>query len=330
MSVKQLIVWKSTVAIVVAIGVAAMVDVPTQAQANPSSNVLKISPVRSDITVKPGESRTVATTITNLTKEPITVRAVQNDFVSGDERGTPALILDDKKFAPTHSLKRFMKPLADVTVPANQSKTVNVVVTIPKDAQAGGYFGAVRFAPTSPDGGGQVNLSASAASLVLLTIPGNTVEKLTLTHFDILQNDQAGLSFSTPENIKSTVRFENKGNVQVAPFGKVTVLQGNTIVSEADFNNKKPFDVILPDSARRWDVPLEKIGNFGHFTVKATFTYGEKNQTIEVEKSFWVIPQAVIIAAIVGVVVLILLIAAIWFFLRSYKKRILRNHGHRR
>jgi hypothetical protein len=83
----------------------------------------------------------------------------------------------------------------------------------------------------------------------------------------------------------------------------------------------------LPDSARRWDIPLKNIGAFGKYTVTAVFTYGTKNQSIEVTKSFWVIPTGVIIWSIVGLIVLIGLIVGIWLFLRSYKRRILRSAG---
>lgn len=118
------------------------------------------------------------------------------------------------------------------------------------------------------------------------------------------------------------MRLENKGNLQAGPFGKISVTQGNTVVYETDFNNKTPKDVILPDSARRWDIPLEKIGTFGHYTVSATFTYGAKNQTIEVSKSFWVIPQWMIVGAIIGIIVLVgLIILAVWLIVRKQKRR---------
>lgn len=301
----------------------------TQAFAQQSTgtmaNTIKVTPVRSDIEIKPGTSYTQKVTVSNLTGGPITLQAVQNDFIAGDERGTPALILDADKYAPTHSLKRFMKPLQNITVEANKTRTVDVIITVPKDAQAGGYFGAIRFAPVSPEGGGQVNLSGSVASLILMTIPGPAVEKMTVTNFDIVQDGKSASRFATPDNLEASVRFQNQGSVQLGPFGKLSVTQGDKVVYSADFNNKTPRDVVLPDSARRWEIPLDKIGAFGNYTVSATFTYGTKNQTIEVKKSFWVIPQAVIIAAVVGVIVLIALITAIWFFLRQYKRRIIRN-----
>lgn len=293
---------------------------------NNSPNTLKITPVRTDIEIQPGESKTIQTTVTNMTDTAITVSPIQNDFVAGDEWGTPALILDADEYAPTHSLKRFMSPLSDVTIPAKQAQTIEVTITVPQDAQAGGYFGAVRFAPTSPEEGGQVNLSASAASLILLTVPGDLVENLDLTNFDITQDGKAGAFFSTANNIQAAVRFQNKGNVQVGPIGKVSVKQGDTVVYETDFNNKDPRDMILPDSARRWDIPVNKIGSFGKYTVVATFTYGQKNQTIEVSKSFWVVPTVVIIATIIIVLLIVGLIIGIWLFLRGYKRRILKKH----
>lgn len=298
-----------------------------------TTNVLRVAPVRSDISVPAGTSKTVQATVSNLTKAPITVKAIANDFIAGDERGTPALILDADKFAPTHSLKRFMVPLSDITIPAGQEKTVGVVVIVPKDAQPGGYFGAIRFAPvTASNANAQVNLNASAASLILLTVPGPAIEKLDLTEFVIQQGSKSGSYFQSSNDLQATVRFQNKGSVQQGPFGKLSVKEGDKVVYDTDFNNKDQRDMILPDSARRWDIPLKNIGSFGHYTVTATFSYGSKNQSVEVSQSFWVVPQMVIFAAIGGTLLLILLIVGIWLFLRSYKRRILRNQrgGFRR
>lgn len=316
---------------VAVVAVACMAAPHASAQQNQtktnSANTLKISPIRSDIVVKAGEIKKVPVTITNVTDKPITVTPVLNDFIAGDERGTPALILDADKFAPTHSLKRFMRPLQNLTIEAKKNRTVDVTINVPKSAQAGGYFGAVRFAPTNPDGGGQVNLNASVASIMLVTVPGNVVERLALTEFEIQQGGKSAGNFENPNDLQATFRFHNSGGLQLGPFGKVSVKQGDKVVYAADFNNKDQRDMILPDSARRWDVPLKNIGSFGEYTVVATFSYGTKNETIEVKKSFWVIPKIVIFATIGAVLGLIALIAAIWWFLRSYKRRILRGSG---
>lgn len=302
----------------------------TPAASAQSANTLKVSPVRSDVEIKAGTSGEVPVTITNLTNADILVAAVENDFIQGDERGTPSIILDEDDFAPTHSLKRFMQPLSNVKVPANGSTTVKVKINVPKDAQAGGYFGALRFAPTTPDSGGQVNLSASVASLILLTVPGPVTEQLNLTDFSLQQGGKAATDFRTPNNLQVTFRFENKGNIQLGPFGKISVSQGDKVVYDYDFNLETPREVVLPDGARRWDVPLQNIGEFGHYTVNATFTYGSKNQSIDIERSFWVIPTAYIIAAIAIVVLLIGGIIWLIYFLKGRRRRAARRHGARR
>jgi hypothetical protein len=295
-----------------------------------NANTLKISPVRSDTTIAPGTSGKVTMTLTNLTNAPMTIQATENDFVAGDERGTPALILDADKFAPTHSLKRFMVPMPNVTVPPNSNKDVEVTINVPKDAKSGGYYGAVRFIPVTPDGNTSVNLNASVASLVLLTVPGPVSEQLNLTDFSIKQGNKVDTFFQSSNDLQLTYRFENKGSIQEGPFGKIVVKQGKDIIYSYDFNQADPREMVLPDSARRWDVPLKNIGSFGNYTVTATFSYGKSNQTIDVTKSFWVVPWYVIIATGVGILVLIIIIVGIWLFLRSYKRRILRSGTGRR
>lgn len=292
-----------------------------------TANTLKVSPLRTDVQVKPGETGKVSIVVTNLTSKDVLVRPYENDFISSDEAGTPSIILDQNQYAPTHSLKRFLAPLSDVTIPANKSVVVAVSISVPSTTQAGGYFGAVRFAPTTPDSGGQVNTSASVASLILLTVPGDAVEQLNLTDFSLLQGTKAGTDFRTPNDLKVSFRFENKGNVQLGPFGKISVQQGKKLIYDVDFNNKNPRDMILPDGARRWDIPLNNIGTFGYYTISATFTYGSKNQSIDVTKSFWVIPTSYIIGAIVALIVLIGLIVWLVFFLRGRRHRNARRHS---
>jgi hypothetical protein len=295
---------------------------------NNNTNTLKISPVRSDVTIQAGSTTQVKTFVSNLTGSPILIHPIENDFVAGDEKGTPAIILDENSYAPTHSLKRFMVPLANVVVPAGQTKEVDVTITVPKSAQAGGYFGAIRFAPASSDGSKSVNLSASVASLILMTVPGPTTEQLNMTNFDIQQDGSTGGNFRTPDDISLFLRFQNKGNVQEAPFGQIYVQKGKKVLYTSNFNQADPKDTVLPDSARRWDIPLKGFGKFGKYTVGATFTYGATGKSINVSKTVWIVPTTYIIAGIVGILLLILIIVGIWFFLRSYKRRILRG-SHR-
>ena len=294
-----------------------------------TANSLQVSPVRSDVTIAQGKSGKVPVYITNLTDNTVVLKAIENDFIAGDEKGTPSIILDENKYAPTHSLKRFMLPLPNVTLAAGETKEVDVTIQVPSSAQPGGYFGALRFAPASIDGSQNVNLGSSVGSLILMTVPGTYVEKMTLTNFDIQQNGGTGSNFRTPDDLQLFIRFQNQGSVQEAPFGQIQVKKGKTTVYTSKFNTEDPKQTILPDSARRWTVPLKGFGKFGKYTVSATFGYGVKGQSIDISKTVWIIPSAYIYGAIGAVILFILIIVGIIWGLKSYKRRILR-HSRRR
>lgn len=275
-----------------------------------SADALRVSPVRTDVTVKPGSTEIVEIQVSNLTEHTVHLNPVQNDFVAGDEQGTPSLILDANESAPTHSLKQFMSPIGQVTLDAKESKTIKVKITVPVGAQAGGYFGAVQFTPSVPGSGGQVNLSTHVASLILLTVPGDLVEKLSITDFEVKQEGKTPMFFTTGEDIELTARFENKGNVQAGPFGDIAILKNGEVVTRTSFNNEAPTDMILPDSARRWSVSTDDIGGFGKYEVLGTFSYGQNNQTIEASTTFWIIPRWLQYSAL-AVIVLIIALAVI-------------------
>ena len=295
---------------------------------NNNANSLKISPLRTDVTLQPGTSGKVQTFVTNVTKATIVLKPIENDFISGDEKGTPSLILDENSYAPSHSLKRFMVPLQDVTIPAGATQEVDVTITVPQTAQAGGYYGAIRFAPAGT-AAGTVALSSSVASLIFLTVPGPTVEQLTLTNFDVQQNGGTASNFRTPTDLGLFIRFQNKGNIQEAPFGQINVQKGKKIVYTTNFNQVDPRNEVLPDSARRWTIPLKNLGKFGKYTISATFGYGSKGQTINIQKTVWIIPTMYILIGVGGLLLLILIVVGTYLFLRSYKRKILRSSRRR-
>lgn len=307
---------------------AAKAAAPTASDvAKNNANSIKISPLRSDVSLKPGESGTVKVRVTNVTDNTVVLKPIENDFVAGDEKGTPSIILDENSYSPSHSLKRFMVPLQNVTIASGATADVDMHITVPKTAQAGGYYGALRFAPAGSSGQ-PVNLSASVASLVLLTVPGPTTELLALTNFDIQQNGGTATNFRTPDSLSLLVRFVNKGNLQEAPFGQINIQKGKKVVYSYNFNQNEPKDEILPDSARRWTVPVKNLGKFGKYTVTGTFGYGSKGTTVNVQKTIWIVPTVYIMVIVGAVVLLIVLITTFWMFLRSYKRRIL--HSSRR
>lgn len=303
-------------------------------------NGLKVSPVRTDLTIKPGESQTVTVNVQNVTSADATFKALINDFVAGgSENGQPNLILDATKYAPSHSLKRYVADVPDVAVPAGETKAVKVVIAIPNDAAGGGYFGAVRFVPAgSSSTDKNVTLSASVGSIILVKVPGDIKEDLQVASFDVRgtaeSNNASSFYTSNKPNkdaegnrtpLVAVVRFENKGDVQEQPFGKIVLKKNGKVLQTTEINNTDPKGNVLPDSIRRFSVPLDKVGNFGKYTVEGNFGYGSNGQLLSASSTFYVVPVGIIIAVLVAIGLIVLGIIFVPRAIKRYNARILRR-----
>lgn len=292
-------------------------------------NGLRVSPVRTDAVIQPGQKQVVTVTVTNVTNATASFQAIINDFTArGDESGNPALILDSNKFAPAHSLKRFVSPIKDITLQPGQQKDVEVVITIPANAAGGGYYGVVRFAPAGidPEDDDTVSLASSVGSLILVKVPGDINEQLKLASFDVRVNDHARSLFTGSKDLRAVARFQNVGNVQTAPYGKILLKNnGGKVLGQYEVNNGAPQANVLPDSIRKFAVPLDKVGGFGRYKLEGNFGYGTDGKLLTASTTFFVIPLWMIL----GVLGLIIALALIIFFLRVYKKRILRKATRR-
>lgn len=304
------------------------------AQAASGGNGLRVSPVRSDVTIQPGTSQTVNVTATNVTADTATLQTIVNDFTaSSDESGNPAIILNPTQYASSHSLKRFVGPVSTFTLAPGQSKVVPIVITIPKNAAGGGYFGAVRFAPASTNYGSNQNLSlaGSVGSLILAKVPGNITEKLTIASFDTRTDDHVHTVFTTNKKITATARFQNQGNVQEAPFGKILLRdRSNKVLATYEVNNTTPAANVLPDSIRKFTVPLDKVGSFGKFKLQGNFGYGANGQLLTASTTFYVVPLPLVIAVVVLIALILFAIFVLPKMVRGYNRRIVRAASKRR
>lgn len=297
-----------------------------------SGNGIKVSPVRTDLTINAGERKTITMTVQNVTSGDATFQAIINDFVANDESGQPSLILDADKYAPSHSLKRYIASIPNFDLKAGETKNINVVISVPSNAAGGGYYGAVRFAPAGTASGKNVTLSASVGSLILVKVPGDITENMTVASFDV-RRGKDGVSgssfFVTNKDLYTVVRFKNSGNIHEQPFGKIRLLKGGKVVQETEINNTDPKGNVLPDSIRRFDVELKKVSAFGKYTVEGNFGYGSNGQLLSASTSFWVVPLAFIIAVIVLIVVALLLIFVLPKAIKKRNRNVQRKAGRR-
>jgi len=317
---------------------AATTKAVTTPQPNPSNgaasdNGLKVSPVRSDLSIEAGKTQVIEVSATNVTGGVSSYQVVVNDFTaSGDETGQPQILLDADKFAPTHSLKRLVGKVPNVTLLAGETKTVKVPISVPAGYAAGGYYGAIRFVPHSDagaDANRNVTLSASVGSLVLVTVPGDIHEQVSVASLDARkavganQIDSPRTIFTDNKSINGVIRFQNGGDVQEQPFGKLVLKnwRGKTLATY-EINNTTPRGNVLPNSIRKFSVPLTKLGSFGKYTMEGNFGYGQNGQLITAKTTFYIIPLYILILAAAIIAFILYLIFGLPRTIKWYNRRV--------
>lgn len=273
-----------------------------------AGNGFRISPVRTEYTIEKGNSEVLTISIENPTDAQVTAEPVVNDFVSSDnESGEPRLILDENTPAPKNSFKRLVDTPPAFQLGPNEKKDISVTVRVPENANSGGYYGAIRFVPSTTTGAGNVGLTASVGTIVLVRVPGNLTERLDLVELTASQNGKAK-SFFTSGDVSVLTRLKNSGDIHLKPFGKVQVKNMfGKVVQEYEFNNIEPRANILPDSIRKFEDSLNKPGRgwLGRYTVVLNLGISQgSGELIASSTSFWYLPVWALIVILLIVVAL--------------------------
>ncbi len=298
-----------------------------------SGSGLSISPTRTDLSLVPGDSRTITHSVKNVTQNTVTVQPVLNDFEADDLTGNPKLVGDASQVS-AYSLREFLTAPEKFDLASGEEKELSIVVTVPSSAAPGAYFGSMlyRASPPGADGDGQVALIASVGSLILLEVPGDIKQQIEIDDVSAFFNNKSGSIFTKkPDNIGVTI--SNLGNSFSQPFGKVQVedWRGNQVFIY-ELNNGSPRGNILPDSTRLF---LDELNNVetktvngqevvektspikwpGRYKVIGNISHGSTGEIFEVAATFWYIPVWLIIA-LAGL--LVVLVAGSYIMFNKY------------
>lgn len=268
-----------------------------------TGNGFRISPVTSEFTIEPGQTDILSITVENPTDAPITAVPIINDFVASEnEDGEPLPILDDNAQRPRNSFKDLVDPIDNIPLEPREQVTIDVPITVPDDANVGGYYGIVRFEPADIGDAGNVTLSASVGSIALIRVPGDFTERLDLVQLSASQ-DGALRSFFTGGDVDVLVRLQNSGDIHLQPNGRVLIknMFGDTIESY-ELNEGTPRAYILPDTIRRFQDSLENDSWFGRYTIETSIGHMQGGgEPLSAITTFWYIPVWALIALFVAI-----------------------------
>jgi hypothetical protein len=293
--------------------------IPVAAQnANPGSG-LSISPLHNLLTLDPGSSAQLQLNVKNITKNPVLAKAYVNDFKSDNKTGNPVIITDPNEHLTT-SIKKYVHT-ADAQLAVGEKKQITIPVNIPKDATPGAYYGIIRFrvipAGSAAPSDGEVSLSASVGTIVLIQVKGDLKERAQLSSLKVYNNDKSGTIFFKKPN-KVGVEINNLGNSFVQPFGKIVInnTSGKEIYSY-ELNNTNPRATVLPITKRNFIDSIKNIDKPGRYTVSASIALGDGSDVLVSQKTFWYMTGWMLFILLA---ILVFLAVATYFAYRHYRK----------
>ena len=334
--------FRSVMFATLAILMGALAIIPADAVSAVSSSSLSIAP-KKEYEISAGKSVHDTINISNVDNAndlDLSLRVI--DFSYTNNGGTPKLMMDKNEPLTTWSLREYMKVPQRVTIPAGESKQVDLDIAIPQGHGAGSYYSAIVYSSGAGEGAGQVGLNASGVTLVFVTIPGKVNEELKIKKLgtydtSVQDGDLSGYRYfntKMPEHIGYTL--ENNGNVTESPkgpitikdiFGRVrTINEMNPVGLRALIGQTRTFTTCIQPKQEKIDIggtkasatTCENPGLWpGYYRVTLDLYYGQNgNLTQQVTKTagFWYLPWWFILVS------LVLLIALALFVWRMYNR----------
>jgi hypothetical protein len=272
-----------------------------------------VGPGRTEVRVNPGETVTRYITVANRIASGRSFSFSVEDM-SGTADGSENVVLLGDRQGP-YSLRDYISfPTEAITLDLNTRATIPVTISMPPDAEPGGYYGAVLVSTyeAQPDGtmtGARSPMIARVGTLFFITVPGAGDVSGELLDFSTT-NQQIWYQ-SGPINFN--ILFENKGSVHLNPYGEVRVT--NLLGDEVGFVKLDPW-FVLPKSLRVREVIWDReflLGRY-NFTVQINRGYDD----IVDLKSFviWVLPWKIVLGVFVAIFLILFIIR---FFFRTFE-----------
>lgn len=269
------------------------------ASASASAAGISISPLKFEMNVAPSAETSGTVKVTNDTGKAITLYTSREDFVAGDDSGTPTFVKPQNQGSDVFSLANWITVEdKNLTLAQGETREIRFTVKVPQNAEPGGHYGAVFFAPAADKG--QVAVVQRLGVLVLVDVPGEAKVSANLEKFEI--GTSSGTKFETKSEFSTfpvsfSTRLKNDGNVHVKPTGKIELVDESgevlknvgkeSLVSpQGAFIGEKLVDYVpvndglgnvLPNSERRFESVWE---GFGYPVVNEDGTKGVKFKTL--------------------------------------------------
>jgi hypothetical protein len=233
-----------------------------------------VGPGKVDVSLKPGESRTVEMIVTNRTGETRIFNLTTEDMTGSDDVEKPVVLLGSER--GPYSLRDYLKvEHRSFELGHNQRARIPVTISIPPDAEPGGLYGSmlvdtVAIEAVSGESSNTVPQSAIIArigTLFFVTVEGEVEHNGALIDFATIGKK----TFFTDGPLSFGILHENTGSIHIAPYGEVRIK--NMLGEEVGFVELEPW-FILPGSQRLREITWNREFLFGQYTATAHINRG--------------------------------------------------------
>jgi hypothetical protein len=282
---------------------------------------LTITPPLIKVNMNPGERWTSSVKVVNNSTQPTTVYAQTQDFKSGENGGVVFIPNPEAELAEqNYLLSQWIKiDSGSIEIPAQQSVEIPFSIEVPPDAGPGGRYAAILTGtrPGDTTQGTAIRVSSLLASLIMLNIRGDVVERGQIREFSTEK------SFYRNPKVKFTVRFENTGNIHLQPQGEIVVYDMYGEEQEKiTVNHSTELGNVLPDSTRPWQFKWKAKGGWtrmGRYTANLVIGYGNNSRKTDNRTVyFWVVDFNFLGKILGGIIIMLLLL--VWM-IRAYIRR---------
>lgn len=258
---------------------------------------LVVSPPRTDLAIKPGETLQKTIKVTNTSSEELILSAEAIDFIVNDDAGTPIKVTTEASGRFLAS-PWFTLETSELVVPPKETSTLTVIITAPKDALPGGHYAGIFFEPKERRGEKKTvsYTNAQVGSLFALNVEGDIKYDAVIKDFSVKNY----LSEFGP--IDFSLTLENQSDTHISPETSIVV----TDMLGRKFEPIKLDSInIFPFTGRTQTARWEQIWGFGKYVATVSVVYGPSGAITSRDLPFYIIPYRLIAAILVVLLVII-------------------------
>lgn len=271
-----------------------------------------VGPGRAEITVSPGETIVQEITVTNRISADRSFKLEVED-ITGTADGSSAVELTGAERGP-YSIRDYISfPTDTFTLDLGERARIPVTITIPADAEPGGFYGSVLVSTDrtgdTPAGVPRSPIIARVGSLFFVTVRGETEIAGQTKSIQTID----GKMWYEEGPINLGITYENTGSVHVNPYGEITIT--NMFGEDVGFVELEPW-FVLPKSLRSREINWDREFLLGRYKATASINRGYDDHIDEVVTTFWVLPWKIVTGVFVVIFIIVFGLRA---FFRSFE-----------